>query len=1088
MREGERTSAPEATARAYPATVALLLLGSGFCAWVLLLSGFSLLNAVFGASTAASSTILTVMLGSWGLGGVFLGRRADRASSPLGLYTALALGLAAAAAASPLLATAARAISASLGSVVELGPLVGRVLQLALSTLVVGLPSFLIGGTLPVMARAAQPFAAPHRSPIVSLAAFQLFGAAIGAGMTVFFAFEQLGIRATLLLTVVLQGCLALVARRFAHSMPSRTTPWPALRLQDRQEPLDGVASPTGRPLPAWTTCTAATATGFVFLLLERVWHRLLAPLLGATSSVQGLILIVTLIGLSLGAWFYALGSPTRRQTSGLATPFALAAGLVLLPWALGDRIAILAMVLRPVGDAGFAALATTWLLLTSLVVLPATTVFGYVMARLIELRTGGDRAAGHETGSVYAWWTAGGIAGSMAASFALLPLLSAPRTWQIAGALLVALALGASWVDRRCAERSLAGSTAIAVIAAVFIVGLFGNLPWFKGGPGALWRHSPIGAGNMPARFDGPNRLRQVLRERQRSIVWQREGVESGVSLIATSHQRLMIDGQPGEIALRDAPSTVMSALIGAALHPFPRHALVLGLESGQAAGWLARVPTLEQVDVVEREPAIRDAAAEFAPANLDVLEQPKVNILIRDGRELLRHTDAHYDLIVSQAASPHRADVARTFSRELYQAAEARLRPGGLFLQWLHGKHFNATLLASVYATMGAVFPSVETWQVHENDLLLVASREPIAHDLPRLDALLATDPFDRALDQLWGLEGATGLYAGYLAGPTVAAELADVHRHRVETDDRPRMAFAFARALGRARTLDIAPLAQLARAHGASRPPNLGTEVFWQRTEEGRTARQIAWGDSRASASSSSPEQIARNRARRAYREGDLQQALLAWSSQPHPAESPRDRLLLAEASAELSNVQTPAMLEGLGPHRTLEGLALRARWRWRLGDAAAATDALGQLFTRVREDPWIDPAVLTRVLSLVEEIAAEQPAHGIALFEQLDQPFAVRLLEDRRLRTRLDLASALNETQPDATRCVRAFEPFEPHVPWEDGFLHDRSRCYVEADHRHTDRARAELERYLAEAPPRLERGLVSTDPDARVVEP
>jgi spermidine synthase len=46
------------------------------------------------------------------------------------------------------------------------------------------------------------------------------------------------------------------------------------------------------------------------------------------------------------------------------------------------------------------------------------------------------------------------------------------------------------------------------------------------------------------------------------------------------------------------------MGGLIGAALHPNPKRALVIGLGTGSTAGWLAAVPTIEQVDVVELEP----------------------------------------------------------------------------------------------------------------------------------------------------------------------------------------------------------------------------------------------------------------------------------------------------------------------------------------------------------------------------------------------------------------------------------------------------------------------------------------------------
>src|SRR5437879_13648757 len=99
--------APEGQAAAptgpRPPLVALLLVGSGFCALVYEVAWLRMLRLVFGVSTAASAAVLAIFLGGLGLGGLLLGRRADRARSPLRLYADLETGVAVAAAATPLL-------------------------------------------------------------------------------------------------------------------------------------------------------------------------------------------------------------------------------------------------------------------------------------------------------------------------------------------------------------------------------------------------------------------------------------------------------------------------------------------------------------------------------------------------------------------------------------------------------------------------------------------------------------------------------------------------------------------------------------------------------------------------------------------------------------------------------------------------------------------------------------------------------------------------------------------------------------------------------------------------------------------------
>ena len=75
------------------------------------------------------------------------------------------------------------------------------------------------------------------------------------------------------------------------------------------------------------------------------------------------------------------------------------------------------------------------------------------------------------------------------------------------------------------------------------------------------------------------------------------------------------------------------MSGLVGALVHPNPRRALVIGLGTGSTAGWLAKVPSMERVDVVELEPAIVHVARVCAAVNQDVLNNPKVHVIIGDG-----------------------------------------------------------------------------------------------------------------------------------------------------------------------------------------------------------------------------------------------------------------------------------------------------------------------------------------------------------------------------------------------------------------------------------------------------------------------
>src|SRR5947208_12249491 len=310
----------------------------------------------------------------------------------------------------------------------------------------------------------------------------------------------------------------------------------------------------------------------------------MLAPLLGGSTYTFGLILAVALAGIGVGGLVYAAGARARRPSLvGFVTTCVVEALCIALPYALGDRVALLAMQLRPLGFLGFGYLVLVWLPVTMLVVLPAAVVAGYQFPLLVGLLGAGERGVGREVGLAYAANTAGAIVGSLAGGFGLIPLLTAPGAWR--AVVLVLVALGAA-----CLLQALRGGAAALRGGLVPLgLGLASVLLCLADGPTAFWRHSAIGAGRLEASFTAPNDLRRLLDERRRRIVWEADGIESAVALDAWNAYGFLINGKNDGNTIGDAPTQVMLGLIGALQHPRPRTALVIGLGTGSTAGWLA-------------------------------------------------------------------------------------------------------------------------------------------------------------------------------------------------------------------------------------------------------------------------------------------------------------------------------------------------------------------------------------------------------------------------------------------------------------------------------------------------------------------
>ncbi len=1048
-----------------PTRVASLLFVSGFCALTYQVAWFRALRLIFGASTASNAAVLAIFMGGLGLGGWYFGPRVDRHERPLALYGRLELGIAALAALSPLLVVLVQDLYLATGGPTVLSGLAVSFVKLVLATVVLGGPVFLMGGTLPAAVRACQSDSDGARRSLALVYGANTLGSVLGSVLGTFLLIEVLGTRTTVFAAAGLNVLVALLAVRLGNGGPALTAEAPA--------------PATASERPRLFALFAAASSGFAFFLMELVWYRMLGPILGGSVHTFGLILTFALLGIGLGGFAYS-----RRDRAptvgGFAMTSAFMALCLALPFAAGDTLALLAHFLRALDHLGFYGLVFGWVVVIALVVLPASLVAGYQFPMLVALVGAGRQHVGRQVGLVYAWNTAGAIAGALAGGFGILPALSAPGAWRLVVLLLGAVAVLAAVLHLRQAARSRTGA-----LSAMFVAALSAALV-LEAGPTAVWRHGGIGAGRAQARFRGKNELVRWEHARRRSIVWEADGTESSVALEDASSYAFIVNGKVDGNGRGDAPTQIMLGLVGAALHPTGvKKSFVVGLGTGATAGWLGAVPSMERVDVVELEPVVLRVAADSAPVTHDALNDPKVNVIIGDAREVLPTSRETYDLIASEPSNPYRAGIASLFTVEFYEAVKERLAPGGLFVQWVQAYDIDARTTRVILTTLSQVFPHIETWEAAvDADMLLVASLEALAVNPDALAARLGAEPFDSALRLAWGVEGLDGFYTGFVANPGLAQALAAEGTARGElcTDDNALVEFGFARTVGQGRLGGVALLRDAAVARGFDRPVSLPLVLDPARIRELRTARGVAEGEP-LTALPLEGAAGARQAARELYSRGQIEAALARWQEQREPFGDPRsgpnatDLTLIAEGLAVTGRPEAREVIDRLRQVLPLTADALAATFEALHGDPEAGKRAILDVLTRYRADPWPLPKLMGRLLARAETLARSDVAFAAALVEHLATPFSAGLHGDLRRIMRLNIGLAtLTSTAEDGSRalapgCVPLLAEVEPNVPWESFVLEARVRCYAAHAPELADPAVADLEAFAtgAEAP-------------------
>ena len=170
-----------------------------------------------------------------------------------------------------------------------------------------------------------------------------------------------------------------------------------ARRSRPSDHQRDPQPDPAARGLPLWLLLTVSAATGFVFLLMELVWYRMLAPLLGGSVYTFGLVLAIALTGIGIGSLLFARRSTgAATSISALGWTCALEAGAIAVTYAAGDRIALFAAMLSPLGSISFPATVAGWTLIASLVVLAPAVIAGYQFPLLMVSSNTAEQVGAH--------------------------------------------------------------------------------------------------------------------------------------------------------------------------------------------------------------------------------------------------------------------------------------------------------------------------------------------------------------------------------------------------------------------------------------------------------------------------------------------------------------------------------------------------------------------------------------------------------------------------------------------------------------------------------------------------------------------
>jgi spermidine synthase len=770
---------------------------SGICGLLYEVIWIRVAGTVIGNTTYALGTVVGIYMAGLALGARLGGRTADRrrGTSLLRLYGLLEGAVALTALAVPSLLSASEPLYRALWNGLGDYPAVYSALRAILVAAVLIAPTTLMGMTLPVLSRYLSDTVDDAARQAGRAYAANTFGGVAGTLAAGFWLIPTFGLQVATIVAAVsnlaIAGASLLMAGRGSNG---------------------GRTALEADPPPVRIALIVSAGSGVASLIYEAAWTRSLVITIGSTVYAFTFVLAIFILGLAAGSelgarWVSRLKDPEAALA-------AVQAGAALLAVAFLPLLGYLPLIVIRLVDSLRASYAQVLLaevaLLFPLIFLP-TLLLGAVFPLVCRIGVAREGAVGRAVGAIYTWNTLGSIAGTVLASFALLPAFGPATAIRIAATL--NLLLAAALARGRPSWPRLAVAGAAVAFSAWLI----------PSGDDAL-----LSSGA----YLYADRIRQNARESKKDVDaylhdsstivarwWDSYGLVT-VHEMPNGYRTLRVNGKSDASNVRsDMVHQLFVGHVPMLHHPNPKRVLVIGLGAGVTLAAAARYPA-EVVECVEISSAVAAAAGLFEDINGGVLRDPRVRFQIGDGRNALLFGRGEYDVIISQPSNLWVSGMATLFTKEAFEQGARRLAPGGIFCQWMHAYHMPAEEFRKVLRTFYSVFPHGSVWELDPaGDYLLLGSAGTIAPSWPDLERRFRSPKVAADLSPL--MTGAAALSA--LRVTDADGIRAIVGPGDIITDDHCTIEYGCARSIYRDTNREIMEFLRQAR----SRPP--GSESY-------------------------------------------------------------------------------------------------------------------------------------------------------------------------------------------------------------------------------------------------------------------